>query len=860
MKRTQSLFVKGAKLCVFAAWLGWAANVPAALLLNFPFNEGTGGTTADTASGLVGVLGVKQDPSVDYVQLTDDAPSGAVGDRSVTTFGDGFLMVKDSPDPILNITNGPITIECWINITPGPGKPNEGIAAYGASYKLGLKGSRQVFTLYGKVDITNSAAGFMPAGVWTHLAAVWKPGEGVDFYVNGVHSFVANTNTTARVPLHDYLSIGSEGFVNSLVASYDRLRIHHAALTESEIDSDAANPKPTYSSTLVAYNFNEAGFPVDNAIAPSRPSQFSSDVIPLVTHPQWTSDTPTGMSGDYALDFPGSSTLRESIAVDYGETPIDLGANGTNYTFQAWIKLPTEPMEARRVIFRTAGVYPRGSFSINADRCLHTTIYGVQDYFSSVVVPNDNRWHHVAAAVEDFERVHFYLDGVLRQTIEKTDPRMPTTSGTGGLLIGKESETLYYRGLLDRVIIHNNVLTAEELDYPAVPGLAVFQTHPSGLLVNDGGTATFTATVSSPTAATYQWFRRADLADPVGTPVADANSTTLTLNNVSVDDEGVYSLLVTNAAGVAESYGARLTIRPSSAVVAHVNFDPPTYAEGPIAGQDSWILSGTATNGTHVQTESVITTQLSAIGITEGEPVHSGSQAFFFFAPGGASSTVIRPISGLEGETKVIMDVWARGLSRGTTVAPIGNVFFAIEGTAQTTGRAAFIGFRTPSSTLTNTQNIDYGSGTMPGNWIRSGVLFDETEWYKLTAIFDYSAKTYAFFIDEKEIASNVPFVHAVSDYFRQLRVFRGANQVGMIVDDLTLSIPQVPGAPGLGIRREGDDIIVFWPASVTDYVLEGTENFTAPSWNTVPHTTVGDENRAVLDTAGPSLFLRLKK
>jgi hypothetical protein len=56
---------------------------------------------------------------------------------------------------VLGITNGPITIECWININGAFFKPNEGIVAYGGSYKMGMRGGQQVFTLFGIADITN---------------------------------------------------------------------------------------------------------------------------------------------------------------------------------------------------------------------------------------------------------------------------------------------------------------------------------------------------------------------------------------------------------------------------------------------------------------------------------------------------------------------------------------------------------------------------------------------------------------------------------------------------------------------------------------------------------------------------------
>jgi hypothetical protein len=55
-----------------------------------------------------------------------------------------------------------------------------------------------------------------------------------------------------------------------------------------------------------------------------------------------------------------------------------------------------------------------------------------------------------------------------------------------------------------------------------------------------------------------------------------------------------------------------------------------------------------------------------------------------------------------------------------------------------------------------------------------------------------------------------IPFYNAASDDFRQLRIFRGSNQAGMIVDDLSvLPIPEpasltmvVCGMGLLAVRR----------------------------------------------------------
>lgn len=834
-------------LSILAAGLGWNPGAKAEPVLNFPFNEGSGSTTTDTVQGFVGVLGIAQNPEVDTVTLVANSPSGQAADRSILTAGSGFLMVADT-NAVLDITEGPITLESWIFIDPlTPAKAAEGILAYGNSYKMGLRSGYQVFTLFGKVDVENTAAGPIPAGEWVHLAAAWEPGAGVHFYVNGVESFVPDANTVSRPVQHNYLSIASEGLGNNSVGTFDRMRIHHALLTAAQIDSVAATPKATLPSTLISYDFNEAALPATNSVAAGFPTVLSSTLLPSLTGPQWTNDTPSGAAGDFALAFlTENPPIKEVVTVPFGDTPIDLGVNNISYTLQTWLKLPTGPLEERRVIFRSDGPAPRVALSINANRTLHTTILGTADFTTSVRVPNDNRWHHFAAVMDNFDQLHFYLDGVLRQTVTRTQTGAPSSGTVSQLLIGKESEARYFRGVLDRVKIDNAALEGTALDYPAAPGLPRFETldsHPADVSVEAGGTATFTATPTSATAATQQWHYRTNLADHTSVALTGETGTTLTLNNVTAAREGFYFLVVSNQAGVTESYAAELSFPVSFALPA-TGFEPPTYTTGPIGGQNNW-TNDQNDNAARVLTATEIAGLLTAAGQTPGQTVHGGSQALLV-SGAGVASTTIRRVSGLESSNTVALDVWVRPLPG----AAIGNTFVTMESST---------GVRAAAFRLGPANSIDYGTA-VAGVWQPTGIVWEEGTWYRITLEVDYTAKTYDFLIDGvKANVDPIPFYTATSDSFSQIRIFRGANQAGMIVDDLSLNGPGGGGdGPTLQSRVQGDDIVISWPASITDYTLQATERLVPANWTTVPHAVQGAENQAVIEPTGQSRFFRL--
>ncbi|MEO7298724.1 MAG: LamG-like jellyroll fold domain-containing protein, partial [Verrucomicrobiota bacterium] len=550
---------------------GMAINLNAAVLNNFPFNEGTGSSTVDTASGLIGLFGAQQNPATDFVTLDTNSPSGSTGDGSITTAGAGFLLADDSNGPVLNLTNGAITLEAWVNLA-SVGNANAGVVSYGNSYKMVIKGgARQVFTLVrdgNNVEITNSVA-FLNTLTWTHLAAAWEPGVGVHFYVDGIETFEPNTNTIVKTADHNYLSLAADGFGNSFSGSLDRVRIHNALLTNALpgnlIDSVAATNAANYASTKVAYNFNEVSFPADSAVSPSRPTLASATTLPQLSSPVWTNDTPTGLAGDFALSFLSDTLPIRQVVTTFGVTNTDLTANNTNYSLEAWIKMPTGRMIfEREVILRTDGPAPRVSLSINSDRTLHTSLFGNADYTTPVHLPNDGRWHHVAIAMTNFSRVVFYLDGIVRQnSARNTNVAFTSSTSTPRLLIGKESETRYFRGLIDRVRVSNNAITNSTLDFPAVAGQPRITAQPVDVIASVGSNATFNATVTSATTATYQWTYRPNLADLSSVAIADATNTTLTVSNISLASQGFYALTISNSVRVSESYGARLTARTS---------------------------------------------------------------------------------------------------------------------------------------------------------------------------------------------------------------------------------------------------------------------------------------------------------
>ncbi len=448
---------------------------------SLPLDEGSGTNITDGAGGLKGPLGFYLDPAVDVASIgSNNAPSGALGDHSLQIQGAGYLIANDSTNRVLDITNGPITMEAWVYLTTAsPGSTLwEGIARYGGSYKLGMRGRNLAFTLLGKADIFSGK--IIPADQWYHVAAVWTPGVGVTFYANGLANSIANTQTSARPVFDNFLTVAFEGPSTSTTpqrfpGSLDRVRIHHAALTAEQIDSDPVNPKAVYAETVVAYDFNAGAIPAQNSASAVLPAVPAQEFLPAWTRPTWTSDSPTGRPTDFALEFnalqAGGIIPQSATILDPSATITTNAVNG-DYTLEAWVKLPpTFVSSSRRIIFQYQGT-PGFAFSLNTDRTLHTTAWGKIDQVSSAAVPNDEAWHHLAVVHQDGVQFRFYVDGILRDTRaytlgagSSTTPRFTIGSGFNG--------SLPFIGKMDRLRYSNTALTPAQFDFPATPFLAI---------------------------------------------------------------------------------------------------------------------------------------------------------------------------------------------------------------------------------------------------------------------------------------------------------------------------------------------------------------------------------------------------
>ena len=561
------------------ATISWGDPItinPKAMVLNYEFTEGPGNlTTASSVGNISAVLGTEYDP-VHNPSISADSPSQAAGDNAVVFDGTGYL--RGWTDQLFDVTK-PVTMETWVYIDPSSTKGYEGFVTYGGTLKLGCTSDHYlVFTMSGIVDVVCKSIDLSYAGgYWTHLAAVWTPGDSVSFYQDGMLYETVSTLKDAETGAHYMpravsaetvdgqtvyrVTVGAEAWGNPTQGMLDRVRVHQAVLSDSELDCEAANPKAVRADTLFAFDFNkETEMPYSSTTTPvivldEDPAQLAQEASIV----GWSEDSPTGKEGDYSLYFNGSQ--QATMPADY----LQFDRNDPSFTIEAWIK--GEKQSERKLIFANNGPGARLSFSINTDYSVYATLYGKVDISSTAMIPQDGKWHHVAFCYDYTDKLLlFYVDGILGDVGDYDGLMM--FDNNGGAYIGSEGNAgNRFVGNIDRLRLHTGVLDPKKLDYYNIDRTVA----PTIVSVNipeavAGEKATLSVEVTGSEPMTYQWFLN-------GAAIEGATSREYTIEAAQLTDAGAYTVKVTNSeAGVTSDPQTMVVYSAPDSLVKLVDF------------------------------------------------------------------------------------------------------------------------------------------------------------------------------------------------------------------------------------------------------------------------------------------------
>jgi hypothetical protein len=184
-------------------------------------------------------------------------------------------------------------------------------------------------------------------------------------------------------------------------------------------------------------------------------------------------------------------------------------------------------------------------------------------------------WHQVVA-VRDTNAMYLYIDGQLQNSTPVSDPivfpggfgssYLVAIGGSAGIGYGSDS----FNGTIDEVRVYNRALSSLDVTnlFNLTPLPPSITTQPASQTVLAGATVTFSPVVTGTSPFIYQWRFN-------GTNLAAATNSSLSLTNVQPGQSGNYSLAVTNAAGVAISSNAVLTVNFPPAAIRAISTNAP---------------------------------------------------------------------------------------------------------------------------------------------------------------------------------------------------------------------------------------------------------------------------------------------
>ena len=176
-----------------------------------------------------------------------------------------------------------------------------------------------------------------------------------------------------------------------------------------------------------------------------------------------------------------------------------------------------------------------------------------------------HQWKHVSAVFDGASgAMQIYVDGVLSaQTNTAVRPFAALINGgtaIGNLSVGQNGQS--FDGLIDELAVYNRALTAAEIDAIYSSGAAgkcagptppfIF-TQPTSQNASVGQSVSFSVVAGGSAPLTYQWEKN-------GAAISGATGSALVLNNVQLEDSGLYSVVVSNGVSSVTSSNASLSL------------------------------------------------------------------------------------------------------------------------------------------------------------------------------------------------------------------------------------------------------------------------------------------------------------
>ncbi|MGC9327094.1 MAG: LamG-like jellyroll fold domain-containing protein [Candidatus Hinthialibacter sp.] len=216
---------------------------------------------------------------------------------------------------------------------------------------------------------------------------------------------------------------------------------------------------PAIAQDVYMWEFNEG----EGSTVTDTSGQYTSEFGNPNGLPKVVEDSPSGAAGDYSV-FP-----TNGYNVDDSVDSIFAALQQGPVTVEAWVK--PDSLDGNTDIIRIGNSIKAGF----ANSALLFTFLGIVDISSTLTVPVDGNWHHIAYVWEPGVGVTFYVNDDLEEFVEET--RAPRDYQNSLASIGSSHDSASdFVGLIDRLRVYQAQLSKSELDLDASNPSALAET------------------------------------------------------------------------------------------------------------------------------------------------------------------------------------------------------------------------------------------------------------------------------------------------------------------------------------------------------------------------------------------------
>ncbi len=262
-----------------------------------------------------------------------------------------------------------------------------------------------------------------------------------------------------------------------------------------------------------------------------------------------------------AYFFNGSDNV-----IDFERVPI---TQTDNWSVSAWINPAALPQTGVAVSVGFDNGINGDGFGFGFDGAsIWKGIFSGVTWMGSGYSPISNQWFH-SIMIREAGVTKFFINGVQTGFSYTVNPAPPTRFS-----IGSQTGARFFNGAVDDVRIYGRALSSNEIQrlYSIEADLPVITQAPRNLVVWQGATAVFSVIATAQhSAVTYQWQKN-------GIAISNANTSTLTIQNVQPNATGVYTVILGNALGAVTTPAAALSV-----VIPRV--DSPAITQGKMSFQ-----------------------------------------------------------------------------------------------------------------------------------------------------------------------------------------------------------------------------------------------------------------------------------